>query len=208
MNTPDIAVVVRGGRRTPRSLTALRVLEPADIDAALTARRLVVLGDDADLGAVLTRLMRVERLDVEVAYAPRRRTPATRAYRLPRGRRAVRRAVRGAASRVPLIRDETGSVIVGLAVWRGADGTRPLHGEAVVDDDLLFDGDVRAVVVQPTAELPGVRARVSGTRRWLAGRAAQIGGHGIAVTRDGVPAARPVRQTTIYRNTEGWLAVR
>ncbi|OBK39818.1 peptidase M50 [Mycobacterium sp. 1245111.1] len=195
--------------RLPRALRDQTVIDTGDIDAAIaSARRVVVLGADGDLALVLTRLMRAELLDVEVAYVPRRRTPATRAYRLPAGWRAARRAVRGSAVRLPLIRDETGSVIVGSAVWRPAAGERLLHGEAVVDDALLFDGDVAEVAVQPTAALPGVRARVSGTRRWLTGRAAQLGGPGISVVRDGVAAPRPVRRSTFYRHTEGWLAVR
>ncbi|MGA8327916.1 MAG: peptidase M50, partial [Mycobacterium sp.] len=58
------------GPRVPRSLTGLRAIDPADIDAALAwARRLVVIGVDADLAAVLTRLLRADRLDVEVGYA-------------------------------------------------------------------------------------------------------------------------------------------
>ncbi len=140
MNTPDIAVVMfdrQPARRRcglwagpltrravlplPRPLTGLRVIEPGDIDAALVwARRLVVVGVDADLAAVLTRLLRAERLDVEVGYAPRRRTAATRVHRVPAGRRAAHRARRGVAQRVPLIRDETGSAIVGVAQWKPA----------------------------------------------------------------------------------------
>jgi hypothetical protein len=192
----------------PRPLRALTVIDAADIDTALASfRRVVVAGADADLASVLTRLLRTEQLDVEVAYVPRRRTPATRAYRLPAGRRAARRAVRGSARRMPLIRDETGSVVVGSAVWRPPDGARLLHGEAVVDDAVLFDGDVAGATVEPTAALPGLRARVSGTRRWLTGRAAQLGGTGFSVIRDGVAAPRTVRRSTMYRNTEGWLAV-
>ena len=55
----------------------------------LTARRLVVAGTDADLAAVLVRLLRRERLDVEVAYLPARRSAAARVWGLPRdaGRR-------------------------------------------------------------------------------------------------------------------------
>jgi hypothetical protein len=192
----------------PRSLRGLTRVDPGDIETLGSARRLVVVGTDADLASVLTRLLRAELLDAEVAYVPQHRTPATRAYRLPAGRRAAARAVRGSVQRMPLIRDETGSVIVGSAVWRPADGEAVLHGEAVVDDTVLFDGDVAEVTVQPTAALPGLRARVSGTRRWSTGRAAQLGGTAISVIRDGVAASRPVRRSTIYRNTEGWLAVR
>jgi hypothetical protein len=195
--------------RLPRPLRGLTVIGLDDIDATLTAaRRVVVIGDDADLAAVLTRLLRAELLTVEVAYVPRRRTPATRAYGLPAGRRAGRRALRGSAQRVPLIRDETGSAIVGAAEWRPSGDAPLLRGEAVVDDDRLFDGEAAGVRVEPTAALPGLRARVSGTRRWLTGRAAQLGGIDIAVVRDGVAAPRPTHRSTIYRHTEGWLAVR
>ncbi len=207
MNAPHVAVLAFD-EQLPRPLRALTMIDPGDIDAIAPVRRLVVVGADADLASVLTRLMRAEQLNVEVAYVPRRRTPATRAYHLPAGRWAARRAARGSAQRMPLIRDETGSVIVGSAVWRPADGERLLHGEAVVDDAVLFDGDVAEVRIEPTAALPGLRAHVSGSRRWLTGRAAQLGGAGISVIRDGVAAPRPVRRSTLYRNTEGWLAVR
>ncbi|OBI00969.1 peptidase M50 [Mycobacterium sp. E2733] len=201
-----VAVLPFGERRAPRSLTGSpvhRVGGAADIDAAIGPyRRLVVVGADADLAAVLARLLRAGRLDIEVGYVPRRRTRATRTYRLPAGRRARR----GSARRVTLVRDETGSVIVGRAGWLPAEGRR-LRGEAVVDDTVLFDGDARAVEVEPTLAVPGLRARV-GRRRWVAGRAVQLGSTGVTVVRDGVPAARPARRSTFYRNVEGWLAVR
>jgi hypothetical protein len=204
INAPDIAVLVFGDRRVPHSLRGLPIVGPDEVEAA---RRLIVVGSDADLAAVLTRLLRAERLDVELGFVSRRRSPATRAYRIPAGRRAARRARRGSARRVPLIRDETGTVIVGSAHWRPPDDTLPLHGEAVVDDGVLFDGDVAEVRIEPTATLPGLRARASGGR-WLAGRAAQLGTTGVAVVRDGVPAPRAARRSTFYRNTEGWLLVR
>jgi hypothetical protein len=204
INAPDIAVLVFGNRRVPRSLRGLTIAGPDEVEAA---RRLIVVGSDADLAAVLTRLLRAERLDVELGFVSRRRSPATRAYRMPAGRRAARRARRGSARRVPLIRDETGTAIVGAAHWRPPDDAQLLHGEAVVDDTVLFDGDVVDVRIEPTATLPGLRARASGGR-WLAGRAAQLGTTGVAVVRDGVPAPRTARRSTFYRNTEGWLLVR
>jgi hypothetical protein len=162
---------------------------------------------------VLSRLMRAERLDVEVAYAPRRRTPATRVYRLPAGCRAARRARGGTARRVPLIRDETGSVIVGRASWRPTDGQQLIRGEAVVDDTPLFDGDAAGVRIEPTLAVPGLRACVQiGAHRiwgrWVAGRAVQLGSTGVAVVRDGLPAPRAARRSTFYRHIEGWLLVR
>ncbi|OBI03157.1 peptidase M50 [Mycobacterium scrofulaceum] len=202
-----VAVLLFGDRRVPRPLAGLPV-HKADLDAAIGPyRRLAVVGADADLAAVLTRLLRADRLDVEVAYVPRRRTRASRIYRLPAGRRAARRALRGTARRVTLVRDETGSVVVGRASWVPPAGERAIRGEAVVDDAVLFDGDVPGVHIEPTLAVPGLRARV-GRRRWVAGRAVQLGSIGVAVVRDGVPAPRPARRSTFYRNVEGWLAVR
>ncbi|MEZ0364110.1 peptidase M50 [Mycobacterium sp. pUA109] len=192
-------------------MAAQRIDDAAGIDTALQGhRRLVVVGADADLAAVLTRLLRTEAFDVEVGYVPRRATPATRAYRLPAGRRAARRAGRGAAHRVPLIRDDTGTVLVGVARWLPAGDDRSLRGEAIVDDTVLFDGDAPGVFIEPTAALPGLRARVQsgGLRRWVSGRAAQLGSTGADVVRDGVPGRRAVKRSTFYRHTEGWLVVR
>jgi hypothetical protein len=213
----SVAVLLFGDHQPRSQLGSLgglpthRVAGPADIDAAIGPyRRLAVIGGDADLAAVLDRLLRAERLDIEVAYVPRRRTAATRVYRLPAGRRAARRSRSGSARRAPLIRDETGSVIVGQANWLPADD-RLLHGEAIVDDNPLFDGDVAGVCIEPTPSLPGLRARVHGRglrRRWITGRAVQLGSTGVAVIRDGVPAPRAARRSTFYRNVEGWLLVR
>jgi hypothetical protein len=197
--TTDIVVLRFGARRVPRPLAGLAV-QPADgqddIDAAVgRSRRLIVVGSDADLAAVLTRLLRTDRLDVEVGHAA--------------GWRMARRARRGTATRVPLIRDETGHVIAGAAEWRG-EGGAPLRGEAIVDDTQLFDGEVSGVRIEPTTAMPGLRAAVSGQgrRRWVSGRAAQLGTTGAVVVRDGVLAPRPVHRSTFYRHTEGWLLVR
>lgn len=212
--TADFAVLSFGARRAPRSLAPLRLVQvdrTVDrsaagevIDEAVRdARRVVVLGSDADLAAVLTRLIRTERLDVEIAHL---------AGSAP-GRLTARRAVRAAARRVPLIRDDTGTALVGSALWLPPDGAVAVHGEGVVDDTVLFDGDVAGVRIEPTADLPGLRAAVLGGRRphgfrnWVHGRAAQLGTTGARVVRDGAPGAREVRRSTFYRHTTGWLRV-
>lgn len=213
-NSASVAVLVFGEKRPGRALVDLpahRVGTQAEIDSAIGRyRRVVVVGTDADLAALLSRLLRAGRLDIEVAYVSRRRTAATRVYRLSAGRRAARRARRGSAHRVTLIRDDTGSVVVGRAHWLPPDDHPQIHGEATVDDTPLFDGDVAAVDIEPTLALPGLRARVSHWmwRGWAAGRAVQLGSTGVAVVRDGVPAPRVARRSTFYRNVEGWLLVR
>jgi len=186
-----VAVLPLVSHQLPRPLRGLPVAGP---DQAGDYRRLIVVGSQADLAAVLTTLLRAEKLDVEIGFVS--------------GRRGARQAVSGEAHRVPLIRDDTGVVIVGSATWRGVDG--PLRGEAVVDDATLFDGDVAGVRIEPTLAMPGLRAAVltgRGPRRWVSGRAAQLGTTGAIVTRDGVTAPRPVRRSTFYRHTTGWLRV-
>lgn len=188
------SVVVRGADHpVPGPLRHLPVVALEDVTAY---PRVAVVGSAPDLAAVLTRLMRAERLDVEVAHVT--------------GWWSARRAVTGPARRVPLIRDDAGQVIVEGAHWRPAEGD-VLHGEAVVDDGLLFSGEVAAVRIEPTGELPGLRAAVltaSGRpTRWLTGRAAQLGTTAAVVVRDGVTAPRPVKRSTFYRHIEGWLRV-
>ena len=178
--------------------------------AADSLPRLIVLGDDAALAAVLTHLMRTERLHVEVGYVPPDHTCAARAYQLDTGSAAARRALEGTPEEVPLIRDDTGTVLVGRAEITGVNGTS-LTGEAYVDETQLFSGEVRAMFVTPTLELPGVRAGVPRRfrrPRWTAGRAAQLGTPAAVINRDGVQSDRTVPRASFYRHHESWLLVR
>ncbi|CAN5876989.1 hypothetical protein BH09ACT7_BH09ACT7_57850 [soil metagenome] len=201
MARANAVVLCFGGRRPARALAGLPSIEIADgaeIDNAIAdAARVIVVGSAADLAAVLTRLLRTDRLDVEVACVRRRRD--------------ARKAVSGVAQRIPLIRDETGQVIVGPSHWLPAGGAGAVTGEGLVDDTVLFDGDSPGVRIEPIPTVPGLRAAVLGPRlrrrRWVAGRAAQLGTTGALVVRDGIPAPRPVRRSTFYRNVEGWLRV-
>ena len=201
MISTEIIVLRFGERRLPHALAGLACREAegvAAIDTAIQdARRVVVVGSAADLAEVLTRLLRTEHLDIEVAHVL--------------GRRGARRAIRGVARRVPLIRDDTATAVVGAALWLPAAGSGALRGEAVVDDAVLFDGSVDAVRIEPTMALPGLRATVLAgpgrRRRWLAGRAVQLGTTGTRVVRDGVEGPREVKRSTFYRHTTGWLRV-
>ncbi len=198
MDSSHVAVLPFGGRRVPRRLRGLSVLDTgADLERLTRARRIVVVGSHADLATVLTRLLRADRLDIEVAHVAR---PWQ-----------ARRALTGTAVRVPLIRDETGTVIARAAYWLPQDGVRTVVGEAVVDDELLFNGEVTGVRIEPLSAVPGLRASALRGRmrpkRWVTGRAAQLGTTGALVVRDGNQAPRPVRRSTFYRHTEGWLRV-
>ena len=217
LTNTEMTVLLFGDRKSPRSLAALptvlingsEALDTAIADAveqvSARPRRLAVVGTDADLAAVLTKLMRTDRLDVEVAHV--------------RGFRSARRAGTSAARRVPLIRDDTGTVLVGSALWLPPNGSTAISGEAVADDTVLFDGAVTGVRIEPTDEMPGLRATVMGAtvmgatvlsgwpRKWFSARAVQLGTTGARVVRDGIPGRREVRRSTFYRHTTGWLRV-
>lgn len=197
-HTP-IMVLIFSARGLPRPLVglpAVRVGPENRIDGAIgDARRLAVVGSECDLAAVLTRLMRTDRLDVEVAHVT--------------GWRSARRARTAPARRTPLIRDDTGTVVIGSVLWLPPEGSTVIVGEAVADDTVLFDGEVCGVRIEPTAAMPGVRAAVTGRglRRWQTARAVQLGTTGARVVRDGVAGAREIKRSTVYRHTTGWLRV-
>lgn len=183
----------------------MRIGHLLDDDAT---RRVVVAVDDAAahpdafLAAVIAALMVAERLDVEVAYAPANPSAATRVYGLPHGAAAERLATEGIATSFPLIRDDAATVLVGSARHLGADGAQ-LHGETYVDNDRLFRGEVRGVLIEPTRAEPGLRARVERRLRpgrWHHGRAAQTGGSNLLVEREGIVTRRVVKRSTFYRH--------
>jgi hypothetical protein len=194
-----VAVLIFGARGAPRPLAGLpsaHIETEGQIDGAIgDARRLAIVGSECDLAAVLTRLMRTDRLDVEVAHVT--------------GWRSARRARTAPARRTPLIRDDTGTAIAGSALWLPPEGSTVIVGEAVADDTALFDGEVSGVRIEATAAMPGLRATVNGRgpRRWQTARSVQLGTTGARVVRDGVAGAREVKRSTFYRHTTGWLRV-
>jgi hypothetical protein len=193
-----------------------------DVDpvlADLLPRRVVVAGTDADLAAVLLRLLRTDRLDVEVGYLPAARSsPAAAAWGLPRGGAALDVALHGRAAPVPLVRDDAGGVLVGRGEIRG------LRGECYCDDVLVLRGATPRLVVAPGPAGVAVRAgrgrrrpdgrirpvpqtRASG-RGSAVGRAVQVGCLPASVVSDGVAHPRTVERWTWYRHTSDWLLVR
>lgn len=171
--------------------------------------RVVVMGTDVALAAVLTHLLRAERLDVEVAYVASTRSEATRIFGLDKGAKAAKLALEGTARPTPLIRDDLGVALIGSATLTGPEGAR-LTGETYVDDHRVFTGECGGMEIQPTLHGPGLRAAQLGRlrRKWIAGRAAQTGGVAIELTRDGVPESKRLRRSTFYRNVDDWLLVR
>ncbi len=183
-----------------------------DLDEALAGldgRRLVVCGTDADLAAVLLRLLRTEALaTVLVGYVPVSGSSAVaRLWGLPTSPSAAAEvAVNGLPDRVPLVRDDAGGVLVGLGV------VRPLDGVAYCDAELVLRGRASRLEVLPDREL-GLMVRIvrrglPGRRvRCAAGRAVQLGCQPTDVWRDGV-AHRTTDRWTWYRHTEDWQLAR
>ncbi len=211
----------------------------AEVDPVLAdpdLRRLVVVGTDADLAAVLQRLLRTDRFHVELAYVPvDRRSAAARVWGLPHGSgqapaAALELARHGTAHPSPLVRDDSGGVLVGRAEVRG------VHGEVYCDGVLTLRGTARRLVVTPWprgASAASVDGTVGGVAvragRWgtppdgrtravptnartgrgaATGRAVQLGCLPTSLVQDGVQHPRPVTRWAWYRHVADWLLVR
>ncbi|WP_243726603.1 hypothetical protein [Actinocrispum wychmicini] len=162
-------------------------------------RRLVVLGTDADLAAVVLRIMRRELLgSVVVGFVPTKDSAVLALWGVHGDAVAV--ALGGEVDSVPLVRDDAGGVLVGL----GEIGTT--KGVGYCDDTLAFRGKVSAVEVTPGPQ--GVVVKVihrglTGKRlRELHGRAFQLGTLPIVPVKDGTVHPRPMTRWTWYRHTE------
>lgn len=183
----------------------LAVLEPGD-----PGNRLVVAGTDADLNAVVLRLLRTERLaDVAVAYLPADpRSAVASVWSLPTDPdRAADLALRGEPDPVALVRDDSGGILLGRAELA------PMRGVVWCDDQLVLRGQASRLEVTPSVpEGVAVRAArigVLGLRSSSAvGRAVQVGCLAATVTSDGVLHGRPVDRWTWYRHTEPLRLVR
>lgn len=194
--------------------------------------RVIVVGTDAALSTVLTRLMRADALWVEVAYIPIvQSSPAARNFQLANGspthQEAIAFALNAPAHPTPLIRNDAGLAVAGHAVIEDWD-SKPLIGEVIVDDTVLLYQEkapaknpaVNARLV-PMLDAPGIAAvRSTAQRHWfrtvivpeaervLTGRAVQAGGIGLRVSVDGVSSKRPVEKTTFYRHLRDAQIVR
>ncbi|OFP83887.1 hypothetical protein [Corynebacterium sp. HMSC059E07] len=137
--------------------------------------RVVVIGSDAALSAVLTRMMRADYLWAEVGYVPtgEHSTAALNwGLKLPepgqvldeRGaalEEALTFAITAPAKPVPLIRNDAGLAVAGsatIAEWSNEEIT----GEIIVDDAVLLradrEKDVFGAKLVPMTDAPGIVA--------------------------------------------------
>ena len=169
--------------------------------AGLAGRRLIVSGTDADLAAVVVRLLRAEQLTVEIGYLPSPDSVTARLWRLPRNpAKALDLALHAPVRPVPLVRDDNGGVLL------GAGTITQLDAVVYLDDTRVLSGPAKLLRVTP--DPAGVRVTVTHKgilRRCgpaLTGRACQIGGELPDVVSDGVPHGRAMPRWTWYRHTE------
>lgn len=199
-----------------RSLEAPHQGEPGPAPQAEYVQgdpRIVVVGSDAALSAVLTRLMRRDSLWMPVAWVPDDvRSPAAVNFGIVDPWSV---AFEGTVRPAPCIRDDAGVVVAGQA-----EIAVPV-GEVVVDSQVLvskvrkrrfFDAPAVARLV-PLMGAPGIAATAVGRRGNAAssiktGRAVQAGGSGLLISVDGVPRAREVDKVTFYRHVRDLQIVR
>ncbi|WP_370513907.1 hypothetical protein [Corynebacterium sp. zg331] len=131
--------------------------------------RVIVIGSDAALSAVLTRAMRADYLWVEFGYVPTGESSAATNWGLPRGRSTLTDALALAAEApvrpAPLIRTDSGLAVAGSAALTHWDNTE-YTGEIIVDDHrlLLHGEDTRPLFghygarLVPMTTAPGIAA--------------------------------------------------
>ena len=180
-----------------------------EVDPLLTGR-VIVLGDDADLAAIVLRLLRRELLgQVIVGFATDRPTAVTALWSLPVGAAAVDLALVGDPDLVPVVRDDVGGVLLGLG------RVVPVRGTVYLDERRLLSGGAAQLLVEPDPDrglaVTIVPRRVLGfgrSRRTARGRAVQIGTLPARVFSDGRQHDRPVERWTFYKHTEPLRLVR
>ncbi|MFL6125769.1 hypothetical protein [Actinophytocola sp.] len=166
--------------------------------------RVVVHGTDADLAAVVLRLLRTDRVaDVPVGFVPvdHQRSVVARVWGLPVD--TVGLALTAGDRPVPLVRDDAGGVLVGLGVLSSVSGT------VYCDDAVALRGDASRIEVTPGPAGVEVRVVRGRLRRpgVYSGRAVQFGVDATVPVLDGVPHPRPATRWTWYRHTEDLRAI-
>ncbi|MBP2322052.1 hypothetical protein JOF56_002437 [Kibdelosporangium banguiense] len=170
----------------------------------LDGRRLVIAGTDADLAAVVLRLMRKELLEeVTVGFVATSDSWVAELWGLPDDvGRMAEVALRADADPIPLVRDDAGGVLVGM----GKVGAT--RGVGYCDDTTALRGRASAIEVTPDPDgglgliVRVIRRGVLGKRvSSFKGRAFQLGTLPIQPVKDGEIHPRPTSRWTWYRHT-------
>ncbi|AST22263.1 hypothetical protein CEY17_14100 [Corynebacterium glutamicum ATCC 14067] len=203
-----------------------------------TRLRIVVIGSDAALSAVLTRLMRADNLWAEIGFVPVGPSTAAKNWGLPTDEAAaLELALTGLVNPAPLIRDDAAVAVAGSATitnWEPGEIT----GEVIVDDHVLIRHEaaskaprrgVYGARLVPMLDAPGIAAVVMDTplpgevpsrslfprpsgsvipESFSTGRAMQAGGPSLQIRVDGISRKRKVERVTFYRHLRDLQIVR
>jgi hypothetical protein len=181
------------------------------VDQHLDAKRLIVVGTDADLSAVALRLLRKEKLgSVALGYVPVSDSPVAALWGLSADPgRALDIALNGDVDPVPFVRDDVGGVLMGLGVLS------PVRGVGYSDADNVLRGQASRIECTPDPDgglglvVRIVNKRLIGSRvRESRPRAFQLGCLPTTAVLDGHKHPRPVDKWTWYRHTEDLRLVR
>jgi hypothetical protein len=200
---------------------------PAAVDEPLEhldGRRLVIDADLAGLQLILSRLLRKGLLEsVETAVLPRDRVGYLDRIGMPR-RPAdqIRVAVQGRPRLIGVVKDDSGGLCVEHATvspWpnrpdRVTTGTPTRPGvsrsgwwlRAVVDDQLLCDGEAHAVSLRRLGpeELEATVRLGRWRTKTLHGRSLQLACDEASITQDGVGRERPRGKRTFWSEPKSW----
>ncbi|CAM3081737.1 hypothetical protein SAXI111661_17435 [Saccharomonospora xinjiangensis] len=179
-----------------------------DVDPLLDDTVVVVAGTDADLAAVVLRLLRKDLLpSTVVGFVPTERNSAVASlWGLPTDpAKALDLALTGADRPVPLVRDDVGGVLVGRGV------IAPVRGIGYCDDTVALRGEARSIEVnagEAGLVVTVTRGRFRRTRTTFEGRAFQLGCDPVVPVSDGVAHPRSMERWTWYRHTQDLRLVR
>lgn len=193
--------------------------DAAGIDAVLdtldepdtVGPRLVLDADLAGLSLALHRMLRRGLLGtVETAVLPREPVPYLTRLGLPAARADQWQLARTGTPRlVGVVKDDSGGVCLDAAELRPWTPEKPWWVRAVVDDQRLCDGEVRAISVrrlgpselQATVRLGRFRSRT------CRGRSLQLACDEAMIVADGVARERPRSKRTFWSEPKLWQLV-
>ena len=128
--------------------------------------RVVVIGEDATVAAVASKLMRIDALWAQLAFVPTGgESDIAHSWGLPEEPgAALAFALTAPPAPTPVIRDDHSIVVLGSAELTGPEGGE-LFGEVIVDSDTLYHHDrgargdfTHGVRLVPTPSAPGIAA--------------------------------------------------
>lgn len=148
-DTPSLDEIAKSPDVAHMSTPQLAPQKPAE------PLRIIVVGTDAGLSAVLTRLMRADNLWAEIGYVPTAASAAATNWGIPDNfTEALELALTGSVRPVPLIRDDKAIAVAATATVTHAEPGE-ITGEIVVDSEVLLRHEANGKI--PTRGVYGAK---------------------------------------------------